>query len=749
LLAVVAGLGWTLTAGLQPEVSSEAIDRPWEAHGGFRQEQVSPDAVCSAHPATYYWVNNSADSRGGTFLGSPPFAAPPVVELLITGKLDGQRAEAWLERPSSKERLPIRADAGELWRPVTVRLPAGWLDKPIRLVARSRGELPGHRFGVSNPIAYNRDAVFAAHLHLLRVVPEQLLAFALFISPGLALALGCWRRLGLRPCYLPVLAVVGSCLLGYGVFWAYFFSPSVGHVTGPVLALLGVVALVLLLTSAPVRDLLRSPDVLTPLALWLVTGLFYTGVLFAVDLDLPNANQARGRFTWALLPPDDALPLLLAHRLYAGADPRQLLGDWHSSDRPPLQAGLLLMQAPLVSAFGERVTFYYPLLGCVVQCSWIPAAWALLRVLTATGPRLAVTMLCLVFSGFTLVSSVYVWPKLLAAALALFPFALLLERLLRRQRLAGADMLLVGAGIALASLAHGGAGLFSVCLVALLLRPQTYPGPLRLLAGAVPLLALLLPWLAYQRYYDPPGNRLAKIHLAGDPTVDERSLPQALWDGYRGTGLAGAVRNKAENVKALFVENDAVLFGGSGPWDGAADDPLGAWRRRQFHQLFLALGLLNAGWAVPALSLLRRRALPAAEGWILGLGLGGLALWVLLLFGPGATVIHHGPYAVFLLLFLLLAFWVAGLPPLLSGPLVALHVAGFFAVQVCTSPANAFGLPNGPLIVCTAGCAAAVGWVALRVGRTRYPDETFRAAEPDVRLSSARASSSGRIGLAR
>ena len=31
------------------------------------------------------------------------------------------------------------------------------------------------------------------------------------------------------------------------------------------------------------------------------------------------------------------------------------------------------------------------------------------------------------------------------------------------------------------------------------------------------------PWLAYQRFYDPPGDRLLKLHLGGQETIDSRS----------------------------------------------------------------------------------------------------------------------------------------------------------------------------------------------------------------------------------
>ena len=40
------------------------------------------------------------------------------------------------------------------------------------------------------------------------------------------------------------------------------------------------------------------------------------------------------------------------------------------------------------------------------------------------------------------------------------------------------------------------------------------------LAGGLLALVLYAPWLAYQRLYDPPGDRLLKWHLAGVTEVE-------------------------------------------------------------------------------------------------------------------------------------------------------------------------------------------------------------------------------------
>src|SRR5579884_300581 len=153
LLGSLAAAAWRVDATLQPEVSAEAMVRPWEVRGGFRRDEVSPDVVCSAHPAALYWFAAANDGSSEAFLASPPFAGSAAVELLVTGDCTGPETEVYLERPSSGERVPVRVHAGELWRPVFRALPGDWLDKPVRLVARRGGAGGRSAFGVSNPIS--------------------------------------------------------------------------------------------------------------------------------------------------------------------------------------------------------------------------------------------------------------------------------------------------------------------------------------------------------------------------------------------------------------------------------------------------------------------------------------------------------------------------------------------------------------------------------------------------------------------
>jgi hypothetical protein len=228
---------------------------------------------------------------------------------------------------------------------------------------------------------------------------------------------------------------------------------------------------------------------------------------------------------------------------------------------------------------------------------------------------------------------------------------------------------------------------------------------------------LALPWLAYQRFYDPPGNRLVKWHLAGVVAVDDRSFVRALADSYARAGLGGTLGNKVANCKALVAENDRELFGIHPAWSDGGEPAFSSWRRREFHQLAAALGVLNVGWIVLLAALLRRRKLPRAEKLTAAFTLAGLAVWVLLMFGPGTTVVHQGPYATFLLLFALLAVWIFSLPIPWAVLAAALHVGWFLVVWVVTSPANGYALPNVVMIVWFALLATGLGALAWWLGR--------------------------------
>src|SRR5581483_10392284 len=110
--------------------------------------------------------------------------------------------------------------------------------------------------------------------------------------------------------------------------------------------------------------------------LWLLVGLGYLGAFHLVDQDADYLHRANGRFLDYILPSDNVLPLIFGLQLSEGADPRTgFFADWRSSDRPPLQTGVYLVQAPLQYLLPQGMAYQF--LSIALQCTWVPGLWTL------------------------------------------------------------------------------------------------------------------------------------------------------------------------------------------------------------------------------------------------------------------------------------------------------------------------------------------------------------------------------------
>jgi hypothetical protein len=327
--------------------------------------------------------------------------------------------------------------------------------------------------------------------------------------------------------------------------------------------------------------------------------------------------------------------------------------------------------------------------------------------------------LFVVLTGFALVNTVFTWPKLLSAALCMFAVTAVLFGRRRGESVPLVQVAFPALAAALASLAHAGVAFTLIPLGLLLLLPPYYPGLSRLATAGVVYAATVCPWFCYQNFYDPPGNKLIRQHLAGDsPTWrDDKSLPRNLLDAYAALTLGQVLQNKLANARMLFAAARDQY-----PWpphETPPEWPVDAvsYRRCEFMALFWALGLLNVGWVVGVVKAWRRRPeLDFGLGVVApALGLAGVLVWVVLMFGPGSTVIHQGSYATFLLLFASLAAWLATLPPRAAYALLALHGGVFAYTWLVTAPANDYGVPNVFMIVLAAFFFAVLAKTALRV----------------------------------
>ena len=314
----------------------------------------------------------------------------------------------------------------------------------------------------------------------------------------------------------------------------------------------------------------------------------------------------------------------------------------------------------------------------------------------------------LVFSGFLFYNSVYVWPKALAAAFMLFVLAVLLNARINNRALTGFEILLAAASFSLAIMAHPGSIFSLPALFLLLLRPMKGLRPSYYASAALIILLFAVPWMAYQKFYDPPGNHLLKTHLAGVIPVDSRSTWKAIKDSYGSLSLGAIFRNKWGNITCMFRPQ---IFGSFGLSTAS--------RIAQRDYLFNAPGATGVAWLLLPFLLLRRNPLRGVSqaGLLIAVALVNISIWTLIMFGPGQTFTAESSYADILVMCIGLLGFLLLLNRWVVATFFALEVLNVFA-WVLFKPL-ALPLPDNvrvaptlhwPLLVTGSVCAGALVW---------------------------------------
>ena len=407
----------------------------------------------------------------------------------------------------------------------------------------------------------------------------------------------------------------------------------------------------------------------------------------------------------------------MADRLWHGESPRHLWGDWLSSDRPPLQSGWLLLTWPVMHALGFDFDTAASTGGVGFQLLWVLAAWSLARHLGAT-PRQAVGIVAATaFTGVLLEYSVFVWPKLAAAALVVAAYLLWFDA----PGEGGLTRFAAGGCCAaLGWLAHGGVAFSLLGLVPLALadrRPARWRAWLVAIAGFV---AFAAPWSVYQRVYEPPGNRLLKWHLAGVTDIDSRGIGAAMVDSYRRAGFSTALQNKWQNLRMqLGTDWSPLLHVNSlaGPSDLRAGETT---------YMVRAWAWWACAWLVPLVWLARRGSAPPALPWAahratLAWFGAGIAVWLILMFTPNSASIHQGTLCTQLLSSGLLASWTLHFNRWFFASLATVQALWFAVAWAPPSHAVEGRLQALPLVL-AALSAAALLWMIWQT--VRRPNAT-------------------------
>ena len=585
------------------------------------------------------------------------FPKAPGIQLLLQDATD----------PSQSMTLSTVRNPGSIWTTRRWPLSRPWQHRLVRMVVNDRNPVSAdHWIGFTSPREakiWTGQRFKSAAYALFMLVAEWLL----LVYPGVALAVWFSRQRVLSAPVAMTLLLIGCGISGFTCFFAYVIGLTVGKLFSLSILLLSVSLLAIYRRQTV--SLFRGPTSKICLV-WLLAAILYTSGGFLYNNDDGPGEQIQDRFFLNQLPPDNLLPLILGERIYHNVPFRPaFFADIQSSDRPPLQTGIMLQQRP----FWTSPDWQYIFLGILLQTSWIPALWVFLRRLSINGPMLLAALAVPVLSLFAFTHDIFTWPKLLSAAyglLALSSFGWLADR--KSTRL---DAILGGASTALAMLSHSGVmmTIIGFSFLTLILRKA----PLRwsiIFVGVAA--ALFLPWSLYQKLYDPPGDALLKLHLAG--VIDRnRSLSSLIMASYANLGFMGWMTTKWINVKTLFWgTSGAKLF------HGASQTVLG-FSELTFFNLFPCLGLANIGFALRYGSRGHERKI--ADRMLL-VSFASLVAWLLIMFAPESTTIHQGSFVTVLLLFSALSILTASYHKRAGLALVLLQVTLFSSYVVFAKP---------------------------------------------------------------
>lgn len=670
VVSLCLGLGIVLTAICGPDrilVSGTVgytITGEFSVNETLPMQPNLPEAAAAQSKGIVLWRSLEDAQKNTGKLVSPPFRSPAILGLFVSAWTNSPHDKLLIERVDTGEQISLRlGNLSERWTKLEWLPPLSWYGHSVRLMAINAHRDSAASLGVSSPLQISSLNLLAKQFRLIAIVPLYTICFVLFLVPGLLIAKLIVESYKLHSALSVILAIAVNALLGYVTFWVYFLNNTVGVRFSffILFVTIQIIVFLLLYRRRSITAFLITEDVAFPSILMLVVGLTYLLALYIIDLGVSSESVVDVRF-WHEFPPDNVLPRLFAEKLYAGQDPRPLMGDWLSSDRPPLQVGIILLQRPFAALYDSSSELHYQILGTIVQCSWLAAIWALCRVLGFRGWRIAQVMAFSIFSGFFFFNTIYVWPKLLAGAMVILAFVLLAPAVFEARRPSTAEVGLAGIAAALGMLSHGGVVFTLPAIALMLVRPRSFPALRQIVVGLLVFGLLLAPWSAYQKFYEPPGDRLLKWHLAGVVHIDSHSATQAIKDSYQHLSFTQIANNKWENLKALLDSSEAVRLRTTA--ERATDLP----RQKEFFHLARGLGILNLGWLLWLTVLfgwLKLATAPKRLHLVLGVSVFSLLFWVLVMFGPATTVIHQGSYATVILLFVGLTALLTQLPRLL------------------------------------------------------------------------------------
>jgi hypothetical protein len=514
---------------------------------------------------------------------------------------------------------------------------------------------------------------------------------------------------------------------GLAIFmWVEFLATWLVPSSGGILAyVLGIGAVVYVSWTRAWRLIGRSGYVV--IATIVALAAIYLGMLYLWNSGVREFELAAVRFAPGRtpMPVDNVIPYLLSTRIEVGDSTHALILNWNGGDRPPLETGFVLMTRFLMGGLKISAMTLAFAAGVVAQLVWVPALYSLLR---SMGARHAVSILGTIFVGVaatSMINTTYTWPKMLSAALVIAALAVLVSAIRQRQ---GPLVPVVSAGIffALGLLAHGAAAfsLPALAILAIVLFHRSGWGKTKwaLLFGAIAAFVVYTPWMAYQRFADPPGDRLLKWHLAGVDQPVSQSFVATLVHSYTHLQPSQFLEAKLFNLGVIF---DPQLWVGLGSLSEAS---IGARRYAEYYDTSIALGLatpLLLAFLVVAIVYRVRRirlsALARTVGIMATLMVMCILAWWAVMFLKDGTVVHQGSHVWILVLLAAPVVLLSGVRRWLGLIAIAAQLALTLVFYIPFFGASSLRFPALALLIAGIALLAAVAWISAQSSLPVWP----------------------------
>lgn len=584
-------------------------------------------------------------------------------------------------------------NAKEGWKFFTLRVPEEFKGHLIRVVAIDNAKGSFSWIGLGQ---VRKDGVFFS-IKGLTTILILVVFFHLVFTVTLSAFL---QRTKLEKSI--ILFVLSLGLLGFISFWLNYLSSILGDLLLLLLLFILTWFFVQQVRQHGYQYLLGANRVLFPVSAYtlmiLIMGLYpYMSFDWIIAAD-----------RWLSLPIDNWLPKIFADQVWNGRVLTPMVGDWLSSDRPPLQTGMVLIFYPL---FHHSDVFYQVFSSFLQALVFLP----IFIVLKKTDSKLILWGgIALATSSLFVVHTLFVWPKLLSLSFLILGYYAIFLRGQCQDQEKMFYAVVAGVAFSFAMLSHGGAIFAIAAILGVYLFFQKDDGGLlkrtkMLMLSIVPMIMLYLPWMLYQKLIDPPGDRLIKWHLAGMIDLNNLSVFQALEQAYQSLSVDEFIHAKLQNILTIFSGSEAFLR------DFLAGTSL---VKMSFFDTFFSYWWFSPIFAVIVwgiFSVVNKKIEVSKELKLLVIvSFFTFLFWVLLMFEPGGTVIHQGTFFSWLMpfLFSLIIVWQSSRIVFLV--LMALNVFIFVKDYVLWSIASA----GYYLLVATVCCLFV--YALLSLSRSRY-----------------------------